>query len=149
MNLSITPVRFNNNSSYNYNNKNNKTQNFEALTDLVKVHKHPKESGDILRSITRTRDTLVDRFVMKMQDLAATTGYNTKALEENQFSLEFIPKQPYSRKMVAILTNGQDQIVRTSEGFPFSTTLKRGNELEQAEEFVEMMKDAKLIDKQA
>lgn len=144
MNLSITPVRFNNNSQYN--NRNNKTQNFEALTDLVKIRKHPQESGDILRAITRKRDAAIDRFVMRMQDVANEMGLNTKKLEEEKFSLEFIPEDPFSRNMVAILNNKQNQIVRTAEGLPFCTTIQRGDAIDKADVFVSMMKDAKIID---
>lgn len=143
MNLSITPVRFNNNPSYN--NKNNKTQNFEALTDLIKVRKHPQEGGDLLRTLTRTRDAAIDRFVMRIQDVAKEMGLNAKKLEEEKFSFEFIPENPFDRKMVAILNNSQDQIVRTAEGLPFCTTIQRGDEIEKADVFVNMMKDAKII----
>lgn len=147
MNLSITPVRFSNNSSYN--NKNNQNQNFGAFTDLIKIRKHPKEGGDMIRTVLRARDSVIDRFVLKMEDCAKEKGLNTAKFEKEKFSFEFIPENPFGRNMVAILNDSQDQIARTAEGHPFSTILSRGNELEKAEEFVNMMQDAKLIDKQA
>jgi len=140
MNLSITPINFNNYSTTQNCRRNNQTQNFESLR--VRVFRHPEEGKDILNTI-RKRDMVVDRFTAKFEEIAEKIGVNTNKMDEQGYSVEFIPKFAFSSKMSAILKNKEQNIVQGTDRLPLMIDLKRGNEFDQAEEFAHMIKDAK------
>lgn len=142
MNLSITPVNFNNYSAtQNCKRNNNQTQNFEALR--IRVFSHPEEGSDLLNA-RRKRDMLADRFTARFEEIAEKIGVNTNKMDEQGYSLEFIPKFAFSSKMSAILKNKDQNIVQGSDRLPLMVDVKRGYEFERAEEFAYMLKDAKL-----
>ena len=60
MNLSITPVNFNNYSAAQ--NSKNQSQNFGAIQ--ARVFRHPEDGKDILYAF-RKRDMVVDKFLVK------------------------------------------------------------------------------------
>lgn len=142
MTLTITPVKFNNYSAtQNYRKNNNQNQNFEGLP--VRVFCHPEEGRDILNSV-RKRDIIVDRFTAKLEEVAQQIGINTNKMDEQGYSVEFIPKFAFSSKMSAILKNKEQNIVQCSDRAPLMIDIRRGTELNQAEEFAYMLKDAHL-----
>ncbi len=139
MNLSITPVNFNNYSAAK--NCNNQSQKFEGLQ--ARVFRHPEDGRDILNAI-RKRDMVVDRFLAKFEEVAETLGVNTDKMDQQGYSLEFVPKFAFSSKMSAMLKNKSQNFVEGRDRLPIMVDLKRGNELEQAEELAYVIKGANL-----
>lgn len=140
MNLSITPVNVRNNYSATPNCKrnNNQAQNFEGLQ--ARVFRHPEDGKDILK-VFEKRDKVVDRFMCKLEEVAQQLGVNTNKMEEQGYSVEFVPKFAFSSKMSAILKNKDQNIVQGKDHLPVMTNIHRGNEFEKAEEFANILKD--------
>lgn len=140
MNLSITPVNFKNTTNCQRN--NNPTQKFEALP--VRVFRHPEGGKDILNAAVK-RDKVVDRFMGKVEELAQKVGINTDQFAEKGYSVEFIPKFPFSSKMSASLTDKGHNLVKVGEEQqPLMVNIRKGTEFEEAENFTNMLKQINL-----
>lgn len=139
MNLSITPVNFNNYSAAQ--NSKNQSQNFGAIQ--ARVFRHPEDGKDILYAF-RKRDMVVDKFLAKFEEVAESLGINTDKMTEQGYSLEFVPKFAFSSKMSAMLKNKSQNFVPGKDRLPIMVDLKRGNELSQAEELAYVIQGANL-----
>lgn len=133
MNLSITPISFKNTTNCKRN--NNQAQNFEALP--IRVFRHPEVGADVLNAAVK-RDKVVDKFMGKVEELAKKVGINTDKFAEEGYSVEFIPKFPFSSKMSAALKDKGRNIVKVDEQ-PLMVNIRRGNEFEEAENFTNML----------
>lgn len=87
---------------------------------------------------------VVDRFLAKFEEVAETLGVNTDKMDQQGYSLEFVPKFAFSSKMSAMLKNKSQNFVEGRDRLPIMVDLKRGNELEQAEELAYVIKGANL-----
>ncbi len=135
MNLSITPINFN--TTANCKRNNNQAQNFEALP--IRVFRHPEVGADVLNAAVK-RDKVVDKFMGKVEELSKKIGINTDKFAEEGYSVEFIPKFPFSSKMSAALKDKGRNIVKFGETQqPLMVNIRRGNEFEEAENFTNML----------
>lgn len=135
MSLSIAPIGFNNTYTNKIQNKNNnRLQNFEALP--IQVLKHPEDGKDVLKTFVK-RDKVVDLFMCKVEEMAKKIGINTDAMKDEGYAMEFVPRFAFSSKMTAALKNKNQEVVQ-------SINVRKGDEIEQAEKFVEKLKETKL-----
>lgn len=150
MNLSITPVNFNNYSAARNCRNNNQSQNFEALP--VTVFRHPAETGDVLRAFEK-RDKVIDVFTGVLEEAAKRLGINTDKMAEEGFSLVAIPKFRHSSKMrVDLVDKHHDVVTFSRHNKPITANISsaslNGNPYglasSEAEDFAYMLKRARL-----
>lgn len=151
MNLSISPISFNNYSAtQNYRRNNNQTQNFQALP--ITVFQHPAESRDVIKAFEK-RDKVVDVFSGVFEEISKRIGIDTNKMAENGFSLEFIPKFRSSSKMrVSLVDKKHDIVTCGRHQKPITTNISAtpfmdepyGIARQEAENLAYMIKAAKL-----
>lgn len=131
MNLSITPVKFNNYSAT-QNCKNNSQQNFEGLPAQLLRHSSETAEEVLNTNTVRHRDMIIDRVMSKLEETARAIGLDTEKLEQRGLMLDFIPEERYSTRMTAFLKDKDGNVVQ-NEGRPIFAKVKRGTELDQGE----------------
>ncbi len=151
MNLSISPINFNNHSAaQNCRRNNNQTQNFQALP--ITVFQHPAESRDVIKAFER-RDRVIDVFCGVLEETAKRIGLDTDKMAEKGFSLEFIPKFRSSSKMrVSLVDKKHDVVTFARHQKPITTNVSDSSFLDEpygvarqeAENIAYMIKAAKL-----
>lgn len=150
MNLSITPVNFNNYSATRNCRNNNQSQNFEALP--VTVFRHPAETRDVLKAFEK-RDKVIDVFTGVLEEAAKRLGINTDKLAEEGFSLVAIPKFRHSSKMrVELVDKNCDVVTFSRHNQPVSANISDatlngipyGLAHSEAENFAYMLRNARL-----
>lgn len=132
MNLSITPVNFNNYSAAQNCKNNNSQQNFEGLTARLLRHSSETPKEIINTKTVQHRDMIIDRVMARLEETAKLIGLNTEKLEQRGLILDFIPEERYSTRMTAFLKDKSGNVVQ-NEGRPIYAKVKRGNELDQGE----------------
>ncbi len=140
MNLTITPVNFRTNYQNNNCRRNNQQQSFEAMPIKVKAPRERVRNTNIT-SIARRRDTVIDRFMGKFEDLVAGK-IDTDALGTKGYSVVFTPRFENSSKMRAVLQHNNKAVHHNKK--PVEFFVSNGTEFEQAQNFATTLGQMKL-----